>query len=624
MHKVISLKFNENEIRELYEGLLIVSKTRGFELGDGVCVAVGKTDSGLEISGKDNSYTVSYNEKSDFFRAVCLLVGLLSEGQNEISVKEASRLDDCGTMIDCSRNAVLTVDSFIDLLGKMASVGMNAALVYTEDTYEVEGYEYFGYMRGRYSIEELQTLDRAASSLGIELIPCIQTLAHLSATLRWSYASKIRDTEDILLIDEDETYKFIEAMFASCRKAYSTNRIHIGMDEAHMVGRGKHLDKYGLEDSFSLLLRHLNRVCELAKKYGFEPMMWSDMFFRFASEKKAYYDHKAEMPDGLKEKIPPDVSLVYWDYYNESRELYDGMIDKHFELSDKVVFVGGAWTWVGMGALYNKTFRATHFALDACARKNIKSIFVAQWGDDGAEVSVTTQLAAFTLYGEYKYYDKVDMAKLEQDFKLCLGYNLESFLALDIDDFSDKIPHMFPYPISRQIMYQDLLCGLFDYDHDEFNTKEHYKKVMERLENANEPGLEYLFDYFRALAKVLYEKATLGRDIKEAYDAGDKAALAKLVSDIYVLIDDYKEMHRKFEARWLKENKTFGYDVYDMRTGATEARMLTAAKRIEKYLAGEVDRIEELCEKRLPYTTFGRPYPLEDHGYRRIASASIF
>ena len=76
-----------------------------------------------------------------------------------------------GVMIDVSRNSVMTVDAlkrFIPLLKKM---GYNTLMLYTEDTFEIEDEPYFGYMRGRYTKEELSEIDVFAASLGIEVIP---------------------------------------------------------------------------------------------------------------------------------------------------------------------------------------------------------------------------------------------------------------------------------------------------------------------------------------------------------------------------------------------------------------------------------------------------------------------
>ena len=75
-----------------------------------------------------------------------------------------------GVMIDMSRNAVMSLDSlkrFFPLLKKM---GYNCVFLYTEDTYEVDGEPYFGYMRGRYSKAELKEIDDLGASMGIEVI----------------------------------------------------------------------------------------------------------------------------------------------------------------------------------------------------------------------------------------------------------------------------------------------------------------------------------------------------------------------------------------------------------------------------------------------------------------------
>ena len=109
------------------------------------------------------------------------------------------------------------------------------------------------------------------------MVPCIQTLAHLSAALKW-YPDVIKDTGDILLVDEPETYVLTEKMIAAYRTAFRTRRIHLGMDEAHMLGRGRYYDKHGDSDRFELMCRHLEKVLEICQKYDFEPMIWSDMF----------------------------------------------------------------------------------------------------------------------------------------------------------------------------------------------------------------------------------------------------------------------------------------------------------------------------------------------------------
>jgi len=623
---MISLRFDKKELKNLSDGLSIVSKIRGFAFGESgeINVSVKRISSGLSIEGNDGTYTISWAEKNDFFRAVCMLVGYLESGQSYICKHEEAKMKMCGTMLDCSRNAVLKVETVIKLMGKMASAGMNTVMLYTEDTYEIEGYPYFGYMRGRYTVSEIREMDQAAQALGMEMIPCIQTLAHLRNTLRWSYAAEMKDDDDVLLIDEDKTYDFIEAMFKSAKASYSSNKILIGMDEAHFVGRGRYYDLHGDSDRFELLSKHLTRVCEIAKKYGFEPIMWSDMFFRLGSKNGWYYDLDAKIPEDMHERIPEEITLGYWDYYNTNKEMYRFMIDKHFEMRRKTIFVGGAWIWLGMGPGYQKTFNTTCTALAVCHEKGLDSIITTMWGDDGAEVNVLTMLGGIQLFAEYNYYETVDTQHLKEHFKLCMGYDLDNFLALEIDNIPAVAEKGNLCAVSREIVYQDVLCGIFDKNFEGLGLKEYYRKKYEELKNISEPGLEALFDYYRSLIKVLYEKAEIGIEIKDAYDRRDTDALGCLVSELKFLLADYRHMCEKFEVVWNAENKAFGFDVYDLRTGGAKARIETAIRKLTAYINGELEAIEELEVERLYYLAEDNKTPsIGEHFHKRIATVFL-
>lgn len=46
-------------------------------------------------------------------------------------------------------------------------------------------------------------------------------------------------------IDNEETYKFIAQIIKDASEPYRTKRIHIGMDEAELLGLGKYLKDNG-------------------------------------------------------------------------------------------------------------------------------------------------------------------------------------------------------------------------------------------------------------------------------------------------------------------------------------------------------------------------------------------
>ena len=218
-----------------------------------------------------------------------------------------------GTMLDCSRNAVPNLHTLKKWVDLTASLGYNTLLLYTEDTYEVPDEPYFGYMRGRYSQAELRELDAYAKKQGMTIMPCIQTLAHLYAIKRWPEYWPHFDTDDILLAGDERVYTLIDHMFRSLAASLSCRTIHLGMDEAEMFARGRYYNQHGDCNRSQVLLAHLQRVCEIGETYGFRFIMWSDMFFKLATGGQ-YYAENAQIDESVREKIPANVELVYWDY----------------------------------------------------------------------------------------------------------------------------------------------------------------------------------------------------------------------------------------------------------------------------------------------------------------------
>ena len=132
--------------------------------------------------------------------------------------------------------------------------------MYTEDTYEVEGEPFFGYMRGKYTAEEIRAMDAYAKSKNMQLIPGIQTLAHLGSIFRYAEYTHINDADDILLVGDERTYNVSDDIFRTVANCFTSRVVNIGMDEAFKLGRGKYLDKNGLVPSEKSMRQHLHTV----------------------------------------------------------------------------------------------------------------------------------------------------------------------------------------------------------------------------------------------------------------------------------------------------------------------------------------------------------------------------
>ncbi len=503
-----------------------------------------------------------------------------------------------GVMIDMSRNAVMSMEGLRRFLPLLAKMGYNCVMLYTEDTYEVDGEPYFGYMRGRYTKEEMKEIDSFAASLGMEVIPCIQTLAHLNTALRWGKYPV--DCNDILLCDDERTYELIDHMFATLSECFSSRKIHIGMDEAHMLGRGKHLDRFGYETPDKIIARHLGRVCELAEKYGYEPLMWSDMFFR-PWNGGAYHIPRTKIPDSFIAACPLSVTPVYWDYYQTSEDKYAAMMENHSQFPREPWFAGGAWCWTGFIPQNDFTLEAMLPAINACRKNKVKHVFFTMWGDDGGECSHFSQLPSLLYLAEYAK-GNTDEQKIKKKFRSLVGMEYDDFIKIDLPN---KILPKVSGPVnpSKYMLYSDYFNDFLDYTviRGEGKTYEKYAAELHILAKRSR-RYGYVFDTAAKLCDILALKYELGLRTREAYGAGDKTALRALAEGEYTkllkLIDIFA---RAFEKQWLADNKPHGFDVQDMRLGGLIRRTDACRRRLLDYASGKLDSIPELEEKLLPF-----------------------
>lgn len=558
------------------------------------------------IVSTQNGLEIQYKDRSSFFRALSILLQHADEAA--FNKQETAQFEACSVMLDLSRNAVYRLDEIKRVLSFMALAGHNRCYLYMEDTYDLPGYPYFGYFRGRYSANELKEIDDFAYSLGIEAVPCIQTLAHLATTLKWGYAKNMKDTDDILLVGEDETYRFIETMLTTLKGIFRTNRVHIGMDEAMGLGTGNYLKKHGYKNKYGIMIEHLNRVNEIAKKLGMVPMIWDDMFYRSHDVNHDYYNFDVQITDEDIRLVPPNIALVYWDYYHTDEQEYDKLLAMRDRYPNDIVFAGGIWRWAGLVPSYSKTFVTTNAALAACRRHKVKEIMATTWGDDGSETPLATILPGVILFGEHCYGGQTDEQAVSDRCEFLTGLPLQAFLAIEKLDIlpGGDYPNVKVKNPTKHILYQDILMGAFDCYFKDEAIEGHFADCAKDLYTlANQANNSYadLFELYARFADVLALKSRLGIRIRQAYAKNDRASLETIAHNTLPELRTALSAFKKAFAKvWFYEAKGYGFEVIDIRIGGVLSRIDTVIDRLAAYLAGQISEMEELCEEPLPFT----------------------
>lgn len=509
-----------------------------------------------------------------------------------------------GVMLDASRNAVMKPEQVKEFARIMKQFGYTMIQMYTEDTYEIPDEPYFGYLRGRYSQDELKDIVSYCESIGMEMIPSIQTLAHIETIFRWGPYRSIHDIDDVLLADDEKTYALIRKMFAATRECYPNSRyINVGLDEAHRLGLGRYLDKNGYEPAMRIFLRHLERVIAIAREYDFQPLMWSDMFFRIEHGGTYEYLTGKEEPI-LSEEIlalcPEGVEQVFWRYHDTDKENYARMLEAHKKFKGETWFAGGAWTWKGFVANNEGTLACMRPAMEACREQEVDNILITMWGDDGKECSFWALLPS--LFAVRRFYDGItDMEWIKAEFEALMGENFDRMMLLDLpmdygkNAVTNKTPHKF-------MLYNDLFVGIFDTTVRE-GIREQYGNLVRKLRPlaSSESRFAYLYDTMAWLARVLEQKYDLGVRTRTAYQAKDMDTLKGMVDEYQELLTSIGFFASSFRALWYRENKPYGLEVHEQRLGGLMYRIQSQRERLIEYTEGRSASIPELEEMLLPY-----------------------
>ena len=541
-----------------------------------------------------------------------------------------------GVMLDCSRNMIMNVAGIKNFIDIIAKIGYNRLMLYTEDTYEIKGEPMFGYLRGRYSGEEIKEIDNYALSKGVELVPCIQTLAHLHQLSRWIPYLEMFDTSTTLLLDDERVYDLIDKMFASCAENYTTKNIHIGMDEAHDMGLGKYLDIHGYQDRSELFLRHLNRVYEIAKKHGLKPMIWSDMPFRipYGGEYAYLYEnyekqkHGDETFEKIKDRIPADLGLVYWEYDATNPDKLDFMMQKHLTFNRPVMLSGGAWKWKQFTPRNVRTLKTIEAGCRAWNRNNFGDYLLTIWSDD-AECPVYSILPCL-VYAAECCNGNYDLENAKNRFEELFGESWDKFMLFDIPLSEDLPKHT---PDANGIKAQ-FYADVFGCSYDAMLTGDgivckqyaNFAKIFNK-EKKNSLSFGYLYNFYETLCDFMSVKYELGYRIRVAYQAGDKKELKKLCDQIGAAIKKIKLFLTAYETAWRKDHKAYGLEVMQHRIGGQIVRMSDCQKRLTAYLKGEILSIDELEEKLVDYFTGGKELKKQvptAWNYARVVTANRF
>lgn len=509
-------------------------------------------------------------------------------------------------MLDVSRNSVPTVKYLRKFFAQLALAGYNQVMLYAEDTYQLDGEPEFGAWRGGYSAAEIRELDDCASRLGIELIPCIQTLGHLGQLLKWHTSFlQYADTNDVMQVGKPETYKLIAKMLDFWSQNIRSRKVHLGMDETHGLGGGYYYAKHGPRDRFDIFNEHLAEVNKMCIERGLEPMIWGDMFFRIGSKSGTYGNLEAQFPSYAIDAYPKNVQIIAWNYYSYDEQFYRDFLNMHRNFYPEPIMAVGVYNSRIFWSNHTQSRRTITPAIEACKKENISSMIVTIWNDDGSVSPPESKMPGV--------FGTAELAWGGDDFTACrdrcetaCGIDFErSMTAMDVEPYLDDPDGNPVHCFSMLLHWDDPLFAMTWHCYNAVlsdgagQLAAHYAGVAKAL--ADKKDHPYL------VAKVLQDKMEFLQRLRSAYSKRDLDELRQLAEVVIPeLIALNEELTESFRTFWLDAYKPFGLETMQIRQAGQIARLHEAKRRISDLLDGKIDCIEELDST--PESFAGYPY----------------
>lgn len=586
---------------------------------------------GVKVTYDGTKAVIGYNSKSNLARGYFLLAMNISKEDKPFTICQKRHFETLGTSLDVSRGGAPTVDAIKHYIVYLAALGFNRFGMYMEDMYEMPKYPRFGYMRGRYTQAELKEIDNFAYSFGIEMSGGIRALGHMEQYLQWQEADPIRNTPNILLVDNEKTYEFLEDCIRFMSETFHSKTISLGMDEAASLHLGKYMKLHGLQDGLQVYFRHMHRVLDLCKKYGLKPAMSVDTIFRLASKTGAYYDLDIKFDDELKAMIPEGVFTSAWTYgvprevdlekYGLDTEgYYRVFLGKHKDLNPDFRFATAIWCWEGFFEDTAYTIESSVPAMINAVKQEFKHVNVTTWGDQGAETNIIKQIpSTLPIYSEYCF----------------RGLDCTMDNIIEVSSYLVKMPYQNKIELMRRIhggfwdcqkfhkslVYSDIFYNLIDLEYDYNKISTMYKEGIELCNKyiSEDSRNEDYYSFCLLGFNIGILKLDLFENLRKKYYEKDMDYLKKAAYEIIPYIIKYtNEFYESFQKNWDETNKPFGSENSQIRLGGVVRRAEYVAKRIEKYINGEIERIEELEQEVLlsPRITY-------NHGFRKNTTANI-
>lgn len=272
-----------------------------------------------------------------------------------------------GVMLDVSRGKVPTPACVREIIDLCARCKLNVLMLYTEHTFRFRRHPKIGAGDSPLDAETMRDLDAYASDRCVELVPCLQSLGHMSHVLEHPEYAHLDETDEgwTLSPAEPGTYELLADLYDEYLPNFQSGWLNANCDEPWDLCRGKSRAREAELGGGGVYLEHVRRLKELAARNGKRTMIWGDVV----------HAHPERIPE-------IDRDLVLLDWWYEADFDFDRV--KVFAENDiEFLVCPGTSSWNCLFPRIETSNRNIARWADAGRRHGAKGLLNTDWGDYG-------------------------------------------------------------------------------------------------------------------------------------------------------------------------------------------------------------------------------------------------
>ena len=301
--------------------------------------------------------------------------------------------------------------------------------------------------------------------------------------------------------------------------------------------------------------------------------------------------------------------MIYWEYEEHSQENYDAIMKAHAPLGGNCAMATAAHTWDGQLPYLDYILDTNIPALKASIDNDLPMAFTTAW--TGAEYPASDffwVLPTLAVFAQYSY-EGADTSYegIHEHLKNCTGMDMDILKPMNVYHSEEK----FLFYYGEKYLFCPTMINTIGLTNNPCNE---FREAADEVRKYKSDRWGMLYDFCADVLDTVSIKCELLNKLQISYKSDDRTYLEKAANELVPkLIDNLCLLRERKQSRWLQVQKPFGFDRINYLYGGAIADAKYAKMRLDSYLDGTIEVIEELEEEIHHYE-----YADKNHDYRFI------